>query len=137
MNLLNTVYQLADLAVITNDNLEARINDEKFKEELKKQRLSYENIRDESIQIYIKYGKDEKEVSTLEKIASNITTLFRARQEDNAKIAQYMGEEANKSILELTKKISEENTSDEEILALAAKLKKVLTSTKKEVSRFL
>ena len=121
--LLNEIYQTSSTAHQAIDNLEIKMKDEEFKRNVKKHRKEYKQISDDSIQIFISYGKDEKEVPAIAKLACNIMNMFKTIKDDRtANIAKILTEEGNRGLLNLREKLNKYNNEDKEIVKLAEKL---------------
>ena len=121
---LDYIYQNAEMGIVGIDHIIDRVKDASLEKLINEQREEYENILDEAKEIYKKYGKDEKELSKLTKISSNIMSemmMLAKKGEDNA-IAKMMIEGSNKGIIEITEKLNNLKTDDEEIKTLAEKL---------------
>lgn len=125
--LLNTIYQTSSTAFQIIDNLEIKMQDETFKTIAKKHRTEYKQICDDSIGIFIKYGKDEKEVPGITKLAGNIINMIKTIKDDStSNIAKILTEEGNKGLLNLREKLNKYNDEDKEIVKLAEKLIKTM-----------
>lgn len=121
---LDYIYQNAEMDVVGINHIIDRISNADLESLILEQRDEYEAIMDEAREIYKKYGKDEKELSKLTKLSSNIMSemmMLAKKGEDNS-IVKMMIEGSNKGIIEITEKLNNLKTNDEEIKALAEKL---------------
>jgi len=121
---LDYIYQNAEMGLIGIDQIIERVDNEELEHLILEQRSEYAHIMEDAKEIYKKYGKDEKELSKLTKISSNIMTemMMLAKKGETNVIAKMMIEGSNKGIIAITEKLNKYENSDEEIKSLAEKL---------------
>jgi len=121
---LNYIYQNAEMGLVGIDQIIERVSDEDLEHLILEQRAEYAHIMEEAKEIYKKYGKDEKELSKLTKLSSNIMTemMLLAKKGETKVIAKMMIEGSNKGIIAITEKLNHYEESDSEIKELAKKL---------------
>ncbi len=123
IELLNFIYQNADMGIIGINDIEDKVEDLNFLELIKRQKEEYKKISDECIQIFIKYGKEEKELGAMPKIMSYImANLKTMTDKSTSNLAKMMIEGSNKGVVEITEKLNCYEGSDEEIKTLGEKL---------------
>lgn len=136
---LDYIYQNAEMGVVEIDHIIDRINNADLESLIEDQREEYNNIMDFAKEIYKKYGKDEKEISKMAKISSNITAdmmLMQNKENDNI-IAKMIIESGNKCIVEITEKLNNNSCEDREILDLAKKLIAIKQHNIDELKKYL
>ena len=121
---LDYIYQNSEMGVLGIDHVLNHICDESLEKIIITQKEEYETIMEEAKEIYKKYGKDEKELSKLSKLSSNIMSemMMINKKGDDSAIAKLMMEGNNKGIIAITEKINHYENSDQEIKKLAEKL---------------
>jgi len=138
IEVLNYVYQNAEMGITGIDDISDKIEDEELKEVTRTQREGYLKISKEAIQIFIKYGQQEAELGKLAKINSYLMIKVKTMIDDStSNIAKMLIEGSNKGILEITEKINQYQGIDEEIIDLAEKLKKLEESNLEELKKYL
>ena len=135
--LLNTIYQISEAAYQIIDNLEEKMKEEKFKNIVRKHRGEYKKISDDSIRVFIKYGKDEKEVSPLAKATGNIIVTLKTIKDDTANLAKILMEKGNKGLLNISEKLNNYTKEDSEIVDLAKKLIKTIEENIADLKDYL
>lgn len=121
---LDYIYQNAEMGLVGIDKIIDKVENEDLESLILEQRSEYEHIMEDAKEIYKKYGKDEKELSKLTKLSSNIMTdmmLITKKGETNL-ITKMMIEGSNKGIIAITEKLNHYKDSDKEIIDLAEKL---------------
>lgn len=120
---LNYIYQNAQMGVIGIDHIENKIEDTDLKEEIRREKDEYESICNEAIEIYIRYGKEEKEIGKMAEMSSYMMSKMKTMMDSSTtNLAKMMMEGNNKGIIEITEKLNHYDDADEEIVALAKKL---------------
>ena len=121
---LDYIYQNAEMGLVGIDQIIERVDNEDLEHLILEQREEYAAIMEDAKEIYKKYGKDEKELSKLTKLSSNIMTemMMMAKKGETNLIAKMMIEGSNKGIIAITEKLNKYENSDEEIKTLAEKL---------------
>lgn len=122
---LNDIYQTAKMGVQGIMEIEGKVEDESLKKELQKEQEDYQSICDEAIEIFIKYGKKEKDISLMAEMSSKMMSEMKTMIDDSSSnIAKMMMEGTNKGIISMMEKINQTDI-DEEIIELAKKLLKM------------
>jgi len=121
---LDYIYQNAEMGLVGIDKIIDKVENEDLEKLILEQRAEYHHIMEEAQDIYKKYGKDEKELSKLTKISSNIMTdmMLMAKKGETNLIAKMMIEGSNKGIIAITEKLNNFQDCDDEIKTLAEKL---------------
>ena len=126
------------MGTIGIDNIEDKIEDLEFKELVGRQRDEYQDIMDRAIDIFMKYGKDEKAIGTMPKIMSYIMVNAKTMTDHSVNIlAKMMIEGSNKGIIEIQEQLNAETTDDKEIINLAEKLLKTEQHNLEDLKPFL
>ena len=139
IELLDYIYQNAEMGLVGIDSIIEKVSDENLEHLILEQREEYKTIMEEAKEIYKKYGKDEKELSKLTKLSSNIMTemMMITKKGETNLIAKMMIEGSNKGIIAITEKINNIETTDEEIKELAQKLLKTEQHNLDELKKYL
>lgn len=139
LEFLDYIYQNAEMGLVGIDKIIEHVDNEELEHLILEQREEYSNIMEEAKQIYKKFGKDEKELSKLTKISSNVMTdmmMIMKKGETNL-IVKMMIEGSNKGIIAITEKLNHYKNSDAEITKLAEKLLKTEQHNLDELKKYL
>lgn len=120
---LNYIYQNAQMGVIGIEHIENDVQDAGLKEEIKREKNEYETICNEAIEIFIRYGKEEKEIGKMAEMSSYMMSKMKVMMDSSTtNLAKMMMEGNNKGIIEITEKLNHYDDADEDIVKLAEKL---------------
>lgn len=121
--LLNFIYQNAEMAITTLDQIVGIVKEEQFKLQLQSQQNEYYNMKQETKALLTERGFDEKGISSFDKVKTylkiNMQTIT---NQSNAHIAELLITGTNAGIIEANKNISKFAGADKEILKLMHKL---------------
>lgn len=120
---LNQIYQNTRELIYFIENIENKITTIEFKKVIKEQLADYEGIANLVIDLFVKYGKTEKDISPLTKVndfvESNIKTFG---DNKNQEIAKLLITKTSKSIANLQNISLKDSLCTEEILKLKDRL---------------
>ncbi len=123
---LNYIYQNARMGVIGINSIRSQLVDEDLKQTIEEQYKDYLAICEEAVELFIKYGKEEKDVNLMAKISTYMMAkTTKSKENPTTKIAKMMMTGSNKGIIEITEKLNHYSRSDEKIVNLAKRLLKV------------
>ena len=136
---LNYIYQNAHMGVIGIEHIESDILDDDLKRTVLKQKREYERIVKDTLEIFKKYKKNEKDISIMAKIGSYMSAKFNLLKSNNNTniIAKMMIEGSNKGIIEITEKLNNYHGDDKELCYLAKKLLRTEEYNLEELKKFL
>jgi len=121
--LLNFIYQNAEMGTKTLEQIVGIVKEEEFKLQLQSQQNEYHNIRQEVKKLLVERGFGEKGVSSFDKVKTylmiNMQTLT---NQSNSHIAELLLTGTNAGIVEANKQISNYAGADKEIIKLVEKL---------------
>ena len=121
--LLNFIYQNAQMGVITIDQLIYIVEDEDFKAHLSAQLEEYRSIFSEAREQLNKNGYDEKGIGTCSKIKTYIMIrLQTAKDHTPSHVAEMLIIGSNMGILDATKNLKNYQDVEEEIRNLMQRL---------------
>jgi len=136
--LLNYIYQNAEMGKDTISQLMDITEEKEFKELLKCQCNEYKHIFDLADEKLKKVSKEGKNISTLSKISTYITiNLKTLNNKTSSHISEMLIQGSTMGIIDATKRIKDYDNSDEEILALAKKLLAFEERSIEEYKKFL
>lgn len=137
--MLNYVYQNAQMGVETIKQLLQIAEKEAFLKCLERQLTEYKEIEKKAKAILNESGCDEKGISQMEKITSYLMINMKTMTDQSAShIADMMIKGSSMGIVEATKKIHQyEQEADKEIVALMKKLLKTEENNVEELKKFL
>ena len=138
IELLNYVYQNAEMGLVMIDDLVDKVDDIPLKTTIRSIREDYLNISKDSIQIFIKYGRKENELSKLTKISTYIVSFVKTLIDNSSStIAKMITENSNKGIIEISMKLNSCSDVDQEIIELINDLKKLEEQNIEKLSEYL
>lgn len=120
---LNYIYQNAQMGIVGVDDIITKAQDKNFENLLKEQKEDYQSICDETLEIFKKYGRDNKELNPMAKMSSYMMSMMKTLTDSSINnLAKMMIEGSNKGIIEITEKLNAYQKADSEIIDLANKL---------------
>ena len=145
---LNYIYQNARMGIIGINSIRPQIVDEDLKKEIEEQYHDYEAICEqyhdyeaiceEAINLFISYGKEEKDVGLMTKISTYMmASMTKSKDNSTTKIAKMMMQGSNQGIIEITEKLNHYARSDENIVNLAKRLLKVEQKNLDNLKKYL
>lgn len=137
---LDYIFKNAQMGVVGIENILDRIENVNLEKLINEQKEAYEDILKAAKEIYKKYGKDEKEITKMAKISSNITAnmkLLQKNKDNDHIIAKMMIDGNNKGIIAITEKLNSFKNCDSEIQSLAEKLLKTEQHNLDELKKYL
>ena len=133
---LNYIYQNARMGVIGIKELLPYVKHEDFKKLLNHELEEYELICDDTIKLFIKYKKEEKDVSKMAKIMTYMSV--KTSKKDNVnKFAKMMIEGSNKGIIEINEKLNYYKGVSPKIIDLANRLLETEQNNINELKKYL
>lgn len=135
---LNSIYQICEMGVIGINDVIDKVSKSTFRDFLENQRKEYDEIVNESENIFASYGAKEKELGKMVKMNSKIMSEVKLmKNKDDREIAKMMAEGTTKGIEKLEIAMNSYNESDEEAYKLAEKLLASLKNNIKGLKEFL
>ncbi len=135
---LNSIYQICEMGVIGINDVIDKVSKSTFRDFLENQRKEYDEIVNESENIFASYGAKEKELGKMVKMNSKIMSEVKLmKNKDDREIAKMMAEGTTKGIEKLEIAMNSYNESDQEAYALAEKLLASLKNNIKGLKEFL
>lgn len=139
---LNYIYQNARMGIVSINKLIEKEMPEDILKVLKKQLAEYEKIVKETIELFIKYNKVEKDISTMSKISTYMMINMKIKNKTNEcdkihTIAKMMMEGSNKGIIQINEKLNDYNNCDGEVIELANKLLEMEKHNLEEFKKYL
>lgn len=138
IELLNYIHQNSEMGQNTLNQLIGIVEDNSFKEVLQSQFNEYKKIFDLSEEKIKEQNKEAKEINTFSKISTymmiNLKTLT---NKSPSHISEMLIQGSTMGIIDVTKKITEYNSADKEILDLANNLLKFEQNNIEELKKFL
>lgn len=135
---LNSIYQICEMGVIGINDVIDKVSKSTFRDFLENQRKEYDEIVNESENIFASYGAKEKELGKMVKMNSKIMSEVKLmKNKDDREIAKMMAEGTTKGIEKLEIAMNSYNESDEEAYKLAEKLLASLKNNIEGLKEFL
>ncbi len=139
VELLNFIYQNAEMGVATIDQLLGIVKDEKFKEQLNSQYQEYKLIHDEARKLLLANGHEEKELSLFERLRTymmiNMQTLT---DKSTSHIAEMMMIGSNMGVIQAVKNIHKyKGGVESDILLLMERLLQFEEANLRELREYL
>lgn len=135
---LNSIYQICEMGVIGINDVIDKVSKSTFRDFLENQRKEYDEIVNESENIFASYGAKEKELGKMVKMNSKIMSEVKLmKNKDDREIAKMMAEGTTKGIEKLEIAMNSYNESDQEAYTLAEKLLASLKNNIKGLKEFL
>lgn len=138
VELLNFIYQNAEMGVITIKQLLDIVKDEDFCRHLKSQLEEYEQIHSKARDLLEKHGFDEKGIGTFEKLRTylmiNMQTLT---DKTPSHIAEMMIIGSNMGIIDAVKNINHYADAESDLISLMKKLLQVEENNVQQLKKFL
>ncbi len=139
---LNYIYQNARMGIVSINKLIEKEMPEDILKVLKKQLAEYEKIVKETTELFIKYNKVEKDISTMSKISTYMMINMKIKNKTNEcdkihTIAKMMMEGSNKGIIQINEKLNDYNNCDGEVIELANKLLEMEKHNLEEFKKYL
>ncbi len=121
--LLNFIYQNAQMGVITLDQLTGLVEDEEFKAHLSAQLDEYRSIFSQARELLNQNGYEEKGISTCSKIKTYISVRIQtAGDATPSHVAEMLIIGSNMGILDAVKNLKEYQNAEDDIRSLMKKL---------------
>ena len=112
IELLNYIYQNAQMGIIGIDNIRKEIKDKKLLKIIKEQEKDYQAICMEATRLLNKQDEDEKSISSMAKIMTLMDAKMKTlTDKSSSNIAKMMIEGTNKGIIEIQEKINNYDVS--------------------------
>ena len=135
---LNYIYQNAHMGVIGILHIENDIKNDDLRKIILKQKKEYNLIVKETLDLFKRYHKEEKDISIMAKIGSYMSAKFNLLKDNNTNvIAKMMIEGSNKGIIEITEKLNNYHGDNKELCHLAKKLLRTEEYNLEELKQFL
>lgn len=129
--LLNFIYQNAEMGVDTITQILNIIKDEDFKVHLRKQLAGYEEYQNEAKKLLHAQGHDEKGIGMFEKIRTYLmTNIMTLKDPSTSNVAKMLIEGSTMGITQATQNMNKYEHAEEEIISL---IKKLLSFEEKNV----
>lgn len=138
IELLNYIYQNAEMGKDSTEHLIEVCEDEYFKSILEKQFNEYKKVFDLSAQKLISADKDPKELSALSKLSTDIMlNLKTLKDKSPSHIAEMMIQGSTMGIIDITKNLNRYNDASQAVLDLGHHLLKFQQDSIEELKKFL
>lgn len=136
--MLNFVYQNAQMGVVTIDQLIHIIENEEFKEHLSAQLEEYNSIFSEAKELLNKNGFDEKGISTCSKIKTYFAIRLQTIKDASpSHVAEMLILGSNMGIIDATKNLKQYEQAEEDIRVLMKRLLKFEEDNVQQLKHFL
>ena len=136
--LLNYIYQNVEMGILSIDELNGKIKDDKFLKLIAKQKSEYCKIKKHAMKLIKKEKFDLKEVNVLVKVSASFMSMVKINK--SKKISHYaklMIEGTNMGIIAITEKINNYDGIVKENIELANKLKQILEKNIDDLKKYL
>lgn len=138
IELLNYIYQNAEMGKDSTEHLIEVCEDEYFKSILEKQFNEYKRVFDLAAQKLISADKDPKELSSLSKLSTDIMlNLKTLRDKSPSHIAEMMIQGSTMGIIDITKNLHKYNDASPAVLDLGQHLLKFQQDCIEDLKKFL
>jgi len=138
IELLNFIYQNAEMGKDTIKHLMDISDDEEFKVLLKAQYDQYKQFFDSAERIINEQHKDAKSIDPLSRTSAYMMINFKTlRDKSSSHIAEMLIQGSTMGIVDLTKKIDEYSEANDNVLELATNLLKFEENGVEELKKFL
>lgn len=138
IEMLNFIYQNAEMGQSTINQLLKISKDEKFGALLQSQLNEYRKIFNRAEQLIKQSGKEAKDISTRQKITVYIMiNLETIKDKTPSHISEMMIQGSTMGIIDITKKIKEYAQADRDIMELAKQLLAFEQRNVEELKKFL
>lgn len=136
--LLNFVYQNAQMGVNTMKQILDRVEDGSFKEQLRKQLTAYEDFQQEARKMLNENGFDEKGIGAFDWLKTylmiNMQTMMDAGEDH---IAKMLITGSNMGIVEATQNIKRYENAEKDIIKLMERLLHMEEKNVEELKKYL
>lgn len=136
--LLNFVYQNAQMGVNTMKQILDRVEDGSFKEQLRKQLTAYEDFQQEARKMLNENGFDEKGIGAFDRLKTylmiNMQTMMDAGEDH---IAKMLITGSNMGIVEATQNIKRYKNAEKDIIKLMERLLHMEEKNVEELKKYL
>lgn len=136
--LLNFVYQNAQMGVNTMKQILDRVEDGPFKEQLRKQLTVYEDFQQEARKMLNENGFDEKGIGAFDRLKTylmiNMQTMMDAGEDH---IAKMLITGSNMGIVEATQNIKRYENAEKDIIKLMERLLHMEEKNVEELKKYL
>ncbi len=136
--LLNFIYQNAQMGVVTIDQLIHIVKSEEFKEHLTAQLEEYRSILDAAKVLLNKNGFDEKGLSTCSKITTYISIRLQTAMDSTpSHVAEMLILGSNMGIIDAIKNLNQYADAEEDIRSLMKRLQEFEENNVQRLKSFL
>lgn len=126
VEMLNYIYQNAEMGKITIEQILKEIEDIKFRDVLKEQLKDYDYVVNKCDSILNEHGKLPKGIQTMPKIMTYLNIKLSTLNDDTpSHIAEMMINGSTMGVTEITKNLNKYNNIDDSIKDLASRLLKI------------
>lgn len=136
IDLLNGVYQNAEMGILGIDVVLKKVNDDSVLKLLREQKEEYQNISNEARRLLIDYNSKEEDISKIQELVNIAMSEVMSMGADDKKIIKLMIEGNNKGSIAIIEKMNNFN-GDNKVLELAKKLLDTTNHNEEEFKKLL
>lgn len=138
LNFLNYMYQNAQMGIIGIDNIISKVKGKQLKTLLEKQKVQYEEICNQAIDLLNQEEADIKSVKTIARVSTTfMSNLEFTKDPNDSSVAKMMIEGTNKGIIEINEKLNNIPNIPKKVKDLAKKLLKTEEKNLEELKKYL
>lgn len=138
IKVLDEIYQVSEMGIVGIREVIASVKEEELQKLMQDEQEEYDSILTKAESIYKSYGMDEKPLSKMTKLSSEMMSKMKLLKDDSTQnIAKMMSEGTNTAILKITKLQNEYQGNDEELKKLIQELLQLLEHNLEDVKDFL
>ena len=138
LNFLNYMYQNAQMGIIGIDNIISKVKGKQLKTLLEKQKVQYEEICNQAIDLLNQEEADIKSVKTIARVSTTfMSNLEFTKDPNDSSVAKMMKEGTNKGIIEINEKLNNIPNIPKKVKDLAKKLLKTEEKNLEELKKYL
>ncbi|HIS26004.1 MAG TPA: hypothetical protein IAA57_03735 [Candidatus Pullilachnospira intestinigallinarum] len=136
--LLNYVYQNAEMGVNTMKQIMDLVEEDSMKEHLRSQLTAYEDFQQEARKLLNENGYDEKGIGALDRLKTYLMINMQTMTDTSAShIAKMLITGSNMGIVEATQNLKKYEHADKEAIKLMERLMKTEEKNVQELKRYL
>lgn len=136
--LLNDIYQNAQMGILTIPQLLEMTKNEAFTQVLNSQLKDYREISGEALQLMGKRQIEPEDIGTFAKIRTDLMTQLQTLTDSSVShLAEMMVQGNTMGSTAIVRRIHEHPQADEEVLQLAEKLRKTTEDNTAQIRKFL
>ncbi|MCI8514643.1 MAG: hypothetical protein HFI93_08495 [Lachnospiraceae bacterium] len=136
--LLNDIYQNAEMGILTIPQLLEIAKDEDFRRVLNSQLKEYREISGEALRLMGKRQIEPEDLGTFTKIRTDLMTQFQTLTDSSVShLAEMMVQGNTMGSTAIVRRIHEHPQADEEVLKLAKRLQKTTEDNTEQIRKFL